>query len=227
MKTLPENKYLLDDASQLIQKKFKAIRQHPLMPSVGAYNLSISHQYKFIWFRVAKVGTRTILGHFKNNGVTLDVDHASWIHFPVNEYKDYYKFAFVRNPWDRLASCWRNKVLEQNFFEFEPIEYEKMKSFENFVKYISEVNVESFDRHIRPQTSLIDINALDFLGRMENFDKDACNVFSSLGMPEHKIIPANVTSNSKNYQKYYSDELAEIVQKIYQKDIQVFGYKFD
>ncbi len=37
------------------------------------YNLTISHHYRFVWFRVAKVGTRTILEHFKASDVPLDV----------------------------------------------------------------------------------------------------------------------------------------------------------
>jgi len=29
-----------------------------------------------------------------------------------NEYKDYFKFGFVRNPWDRLASCYVSRDIK-------------------------------------------------------------------------------------------------------------------
>ena len=39
--------------------------------SSHAYNLTISHEYRLMWFRVAKVGTRTILEHLRKSGVPL------------------------------------------------------------------------------------------------------------------------------------------------------------
>ncbi len=65
-----------------------------------------------MWFRVAKVGTRTILGHFDRHDVALDVNHAMRLRYPVELFEDYFKFAFVRHPLGRFVSAWRNKVVE-------------------------------------------------------------------------------------------------------------------
>ncbi len=198
----------------------------PFIPSIGSYNITISHEHKFMWYRVAKVGTRTILNHLKESDVGLDVEHASWLHYPVNSFGSYFKFAFIRNPWDRLSSCWRDKVIKNNMFRFDYSEHERMKIFENFVDFVSGLNIDKCNRHLRSQSALIDLNMVDCLGRMETFDDNAKYIFRRLGLPEKEIVRKNVTSNKKAYQEYYSDHLAEKVAQIYRKDIQIFGYQF-
>lgn len=209
-----------------MQDLYKLINKLPFIPSEGCYNLTISHERKFIWFRVAKVGTRTILNHLRNNKVFLDVEHASFIHYSVNRYKDYFKFALVRNPWDRLVSCWQNKVVKSNLYKFDDTELKKMKSFECFVEYVSNLNIEKCDRHLRLQSSLIDINNIDYLGRMETFDFDVNYIFQKLGINTSEVVAKNVTLYKKPYQEYYTDDLIEKVAYIYQKDIQIFGYQY-
>ena len=111
MKTLPGQPERLDRNSRISQFLLEKVAQIPLLPAPGTYNLTISHAKKFLWYRVAKVGTRTILHHLKKQNVSLDVEHASFIRYTPSLYHDYFKFAFVRNPWDRVVSCWAEKIL--------------------------------------------------------------------------------------------------------------------
>jgi len=201
----------------------------PLLPTSSRYNLTVSHSQKFVWYRVAKVGTRTIFNHLKDSDVPLDVEHASWLHYPVKSFNDYFKFAFVRNPWDRVVSCWRNKVshnANKNFFLLPDSEAEKLQTFEGFVNFLTTVDIENCDRHIRSQSALIDLNSVDFIGRMETFEADASYVFQKLKLPEKEMVSQNVTSHETSYKKYYSGELASKVAEIYRKDIQMFRYDF-
>ncbi len=225
MRTLRSKPNRLDTRSEMMQRLFRTLRKAPFMPSAERYNMTISHQRKFIWFRVAKVGTRTIPNHLKECEVHLDVDEGSWLHYPVNSFDDYFKFAFVRNPWDRLASCWRNKVVDRNYFHFDDSEYEKMKTFENFVAYVSDLNIDDCDRHLRSQSVLIDLSMIDYLGRMETFGEDANHIFQRLGLPEKDILRKNTSSNEQGYQDCYNKHLIEKVAQIYQRDIQIFGYQ--
>ncbi|MGD9799699.1 MAG: sulfotransferase family 2 domain-containing protein, partial [Parvularculaceae bacterium] len=87
------------------QLPFRAINALPILPSQRRYNLTISSERKFIWFRVAIVGTRTILHALKNANAPLDAREESHLYLFPNLQRDYFKFAFVRNPWDRLVSC--------------------------------------------------------------------------------------------------------------------------
>ena len=226
MRTKPGKPDRLYKTSKLEQKLYKVVHKIPLMPSAGRYNLTLCHEKKFIWFRVAKVGSRTILNHLLDNGVHLDVEHGRKLRYPVNHFHDYFKFAFVRNPWDRLVSCWNNKVIDSNLFRFDEAELEKMRNFENFVGYVGSINVDTCNRHLRSQNSVIDLNNIDYLGRMETFADDLQYIFQRLELDTTAIKSRNVTSDRKPYQQYYSSELAEQVARIYRKDVQIFGYRF-
>jgi hypothetical protein len=226
MRTIPGKPDRLDKRSKAAQKFYKVICMAPFMPSAGRYNITVCHEKKFIWFRVAKVGSRTIFNHLKESGVHLDVEHGRLLRYPLKPFDDYFKFSFVRNPWDRLVSCWQNKVIDSNLFRFDESELGKMRHFENFVAYAAQLNVDTCNRHLRSQSSLIDLNNIDYLGRMETYADDVNYIFSRLGLNNRAIVPRNVTADRKPYQEYYSGELAEKVSRIYRQDVQIFGYRF-
>ena len=149
-----------------------------------------------------------------------------FVHYPINLYRDYFKFAFVRNPWDRLVSAWLNKVVDCNYFGFNESDLEKMGSFGNFVDYVSTLDIENCDLHLRLQCRLIDINHIDYLGRYESFSLDLTKVFEVLGIDQKDFVRRNASQKRKSYQEYYNERLIEKVSQIYRKDIQVFGYEY-
>ncbi len=227
MKTIPGKPGRLDKKSKTVQRLYKLINKVPFIPSAGRYKLTVSHSRKFIWFRVPKAGSSTILSHLRESDVHLDMERAGRIHYPVKLYKDYFKFAFVRNPWARLVSCWQNKVIDSNVeFDFEETELKRMQHFEAFVDFVASLDIDKCNSHLRSQTALIDLNNIDYLGRMETFGDDVNHIFRRLGLNEKEVVPRNVTANKKPYQDYYSRELAAKVSQIYRKDIQIFGYRF-
>jgi hypothetical protein len=187
----------------------------PLIPSEHRYHLTLCHGKRFMWFRVAKVGTRTIFRLLTEAGVTLDAEHAMSCHYPVNRYRDYFKFAFVRNPWDRLVSCWHSKVVEENYFKFSEEKLLKTQNFADFVDYVAALDASRLDNHLRPQSALIDLNNIDYLGRFEN-----------LGLNLQTIPQENASQNRRDYREYYDEELKQKVARIYQKDLRIFGYMF-
>ncbi len=202
------------------------IRSIPYIPSNERYNITICHEKKFVWFRVAKVGTRTIFNVFEQAKINLDVEHAMSCHYPTNLYKRYFKFAFVRNPWDRLVSCWRNKVVDSNYYNFSNDRLLEMQTFKSFVDFVENENIENCDHHIRLQSKLIDLNSVDFIGRCENFNEDFSKVTEVIGIELMKIDCKNVSQNRSDYRHYYNESLKDKVAKIYRKDINVFQYDF-
>ncbi len=226
VKTDEEFSSKLSLPSLLYQKSSHFFTKMSFYPSNVRYALTISQEKKFIFFRVAKVGTRTILHLFKNANVELTAAHPYDCHYPVNKYKEYFKFAFVRNPWDRLVSCWLNKVVRSNLYHFSAEMLPRMQEFENFVDYVVEnMDLECGDLHLRFQSKLIDFNHIDYLGRFENFTADLEEVLDILGI-EGVIEKKGASPGRKGYREYYTDSTKDKVYKLYKRDIKIFNYEF-
>lgn len=226
MKTTLKNPSALTIPSRIAQKAIRVAVAVPFLPSARRYDLTISHSYKFIWFRVPKVGTQTILNRLADDKVKLDVDSPYGVHYFPKLYKDYFKFAFVRNPWDRIVSAWHNKVVDRNFYKFDEGLHRDLQSFPNFIDWVESLDIEKADIHLRPQSSMIDLENCDYLGRMETFEQDLEDVFQRLDLPNKSRKIINLTAGRKSYQEYYNDDLMQRVEKIYSKDIQIFGYRY-
>ncbi len=196
------------------------------VPSSCKYNLTICDAPKFIWFRNAKVGTRSIFQAFDDANVQLIAESPSNCYYSPDIYNDYFKFAFVRNPWDRFVSGWLGKVVKNNMFNFAPSTLKEMQQFENFVSYYAGFDLDTCDRHFRRQSKLIDINEIDFIGRMESFNEDLQEVFQILELPDIPIPVKNKSSRTSSYHTYYTDDTKNIVSDMYRKDIQLFGYTY-
>lgn len=144
----------LTDESKSDQEKWKIFwEENKTVPSTNRYNLSICDNPKFIWFRNAKVATRSTFNVFEDAGLEFVADSAFKCHYPPQAYKDYFKFAFVRNPWDRFVSGWLNKVIRKNAFKLAPDLYEELQEFDRFVTYCSKFNLDTWNSHFRRQSA--------------------------------------------------------------------------
>ncbi len=190
------------------------------------YNLTISPADRFVWFRNAKVGTRTILG-FLDEHDPEGLMVLSRVPYPTADYADYFKFGFVRHPLDRFISSWQNKVCDTNHFGFSRAERERMQTIETFAAWVAEQDLDDLavtDRHVLRQSRLVDLGQVDFVGRMETFAADFAAVCERIGVswsePErrNRSEPSGVTSNTA------SQELRSIVEEAYRVDYQIFGY---
>jgi len=208
------------------QKALRVVSRASTLASPVDYNITTSAERKFLWFRVAKVGTRTIFARMNDQGVNFDLESPFRIRYSPRAHADYFKFGFVRNPWDRIVSCWHNKVCEQNYFRFSEDEYRKMQDFPRFVDWAADVGVHGRNAHIIAQSRLIDLNNCDYIGRMETFEEDLAHVFQSIGLENTSRVTRNQTKTRKSYGEYYDRQLIDKVADIYRKDIQVFGYEY-
>ncbi|MCB0895172.1 MAG: sulfotransferase family 2 domain-containing protein [Nocardioides sp.] len=198
-------------------------RSGELSPS--AYNLTISHAHRFMWFRVAKVATRTLLGYFEDHGVALDVDHAYRMRYPTALFADYFKFGFVRHPLPRFVSTWQDKVVNANYFDLDDDVLGRVRERpEAFAAWVADQDLTVADQHLALQTRLIDLTQVDFLGRLETFDADFALVCRRLGLPVAAAAPRHRTATARTPEMLGSAELQSAVADLYRLDYQVLGY---
>lgn len=214
----PSQRY--QDVSRRLNERFTAF------PSMAQYNLTLCHQKRFIWFRVAKVCTRTVLATLDSAGVVLDAVHPFNCHYPERLFADYFKFAFVRNPWDRLVSCWKNKIFDSNYFDLSDEKRRQLGDFSEFVSFVEQRDLSLGDPHLRLQSKLIDLNNLDFLGRFERFDEDFTLVMRKIGLDGVTASVRNRSNPRMPYRSVYDDDLKARVGLLYRRDIDFFGYDF-
>lgn len=143
---------------------------------------------------------------------------------PKDKFNNYFKFAFVRNPWDRMVSefSWDSNW-NKGDGRFSR-SYFRKKVFELFAKYKKDSLTA---KHYIPQSKFIvedDQVLVDFVGKYENLEQDWANLCNKLGI--NKDLPERMTSERKEYHKYYDSNTKKIISKIYARDIEIFNYKF-
>lgn len=184
------------------------------------YNVTCNDEHEFVWFRVAKVGTSTII-HLLRNQLGVNVTRASSGPYSSEKYRGYFKFAFVRNPWDRVVSLYFNKVAPGTYCEGT-----QSLTFEQFVDWLAQQDLTKIDAHAKLQALLIPVDELDFIGRFETFSKDVQYVLGRLGLSKVSIPKHNPSSHA-HYSRYYDDRTRELVRQLYREDIERFGYTFE
>lgn len=192
-------------------------------------NLTIGRDPEFVWYRVAKVGTRSIVAALHEHDVDFIADHPYAVRVPPSLTNGFFRFAFVRDPRARLVSCWREKICETDKLRApgaRPLglsveERASLREFGDFVQYVVRQDPATCDHHFRPQTRLVDVERVDFVGRFENFDHDLRIVFEQLGIPAQ--VPHANRSSSTKLDPYTPSLLAQ-VEEYYADDLQTFSY---
>ena len=181
--------------------------------------MSYNYKYKALWYRVPKVASRTINQHFIDHTPTSQYIYSSEVGYFPSMFSQYYKFAFTRQPFDRFISGWKNKVLEMNYYNFPAKEWETMKKLENFIAWVETLDLEKCDEHLRAQYTLIDVDHVDFVGKLENFDMDFKKVADAISLPIHEVYKKN-RSNPKS--DSVPTELRHRIDLLYKKDNELF-----
>ena len=155
------------------------------------------------------------------------------------QYENYFKFAFVRNPWDRLVSCHSQKLgpngpglklPTENDIELYP-----GMPFAEFVEAVHEIPDTEANPHFQSQHEVIcgpgkDRTILaDFVGRFENLRADFDVVARHIGGAQNLELPHILRSQRRQgraYTQFYDSRLRDLVQERYQEDIEIFGYSY-
>lgn len=205
----------------------------------------ISHRHKFIFFAVPKTATHAIRealrehcgpddweqqvlfgkqylpipelaaighGHISTREIRPHLDPEVW--------SEYFKFGFVRNPYDRFVStCFFLNRGNPNF----------ATSAVGFMK--DRLPRQRFQQRIlvQPQfRQLTDSDAkleLDFTGRYEQLQQSYDSICERIGIPSTELGKKNVSEHS-SFVEYYDDDLQQLVGEYYAEDLRIFSYGF-
>lgn len=175
---------------------------------------------KALWYRVPKVASRTITN-------TLEEELPGQYYYGGREiclsddYLDaHYKFGFTRNPVKRLESLWRQKVLDVNGMGVSEAVREQLRDFDHFIDWVAEHDLNTCDPHFRKQTALLDVNRMDFIGKLEQFDEDWATVAKRLGLHMPKRMQRR--NPSKSISNPISPAQAQRIARLYEADFNAF-----
>jgi hypothetical protein len=146
------------------------------------------------------------------------------------QFDDYFKFTFVRNPWDRTAS----------FYRF--LGYDRRCSFPRFVDRHLPDQMEKKAWFLCPQAEYLHDGdhrlLVDFVGRFENLAGDFAAACARMGLAGASLPHVN---NSKKrtsdlsrwlrrrvlpYRDMYDDRSRKRVGQLYEADVDAFEYTF-
>ena len=138
------------------------------------------------------------------------------------QYKSYFKFSIVRNPWSRAFSWYKNVIRDDIHLKNYGIT--KETPFKEFLIHFAG------RRMLKPQVYwLKDFNGklgMDYIGHFENLQEDIHKIFERLKINETSL-PHLLKGSSDDYRNFYDDESHNIITDIYREDIKTFGYKFE
>ena len=188
-------------------------------------------KYQSIFIHVPKCAGISVLSFFE----CVYPEHIPYQYFQEKDperFDRYFKFAIVRNPWDRLVSAYtylkRGGITDEDKAWSESI-LAQFPDFDAFVKgWITPENILT-EIHFVPQHQFIcndsDEVMMDFVARFETLSTDLEQVKQRLDI-QSGIRHLNY-SKKRPYQDYYSPETVAIVSEVYKKDIELFGYQFE
>lgn len=144
---------------------------------------------------------------------------------------DYFKFSFVRNPWDRTVSM----LKYQDHFG---IKHDEKFDFSEYMnKHGHPVTLEHDYRFYEYQDLLgkkhtphnVYLNILDepldFIGRFETLEKDTAFIKKKLNIKDPFAFHED-KSDRKEYQDYFDQGDKDFISNLYKKDIEEFGFTF-
>jgi hypothetical protein len=221
----------------------------------------IDFKYKYIYIHIPKTAGIFIEELLHNDSCIFDLvdpialfghtikglDHKGSEHFSLDEIYNlkilsrrqidtFYKFGFVRNPWDRMISeifflryfaPWFGQKFSDQF---------SSGDIANIIKYscidYARRPLGIWGEHMVPQMNFLQKNSpnfgLNFLGRFENLNEDLNKIISVLNLETNFPIesPHINASQHEHYTKYYTEETIDLVYQVYKDDVNLLKYEY-
>ncbi len=147
-----------------------------------------------------------------NNRLTVSID----------QYKSYFKFTIVRNPWTRAYSWYKNCMRDPNHrARFGLNDGTSLNDF--LSKHIGR-------GALRPQISWIrDFDGripMDYIARFESLEVDFQRVCEALRISQ-VTLPHDRKGSRVNYRRHFDKRSIDLIREVYKAEINLFDYSFE
>ena len=202
----------------------------------GKCRVAIWHQHRLLYLRLPKCGNSSIVAALPNPELRR-LRPASL----SGSFEDWTTFTFVRNPWSRLVSTYRQKVatgattsrLKEGVFEGfreSGIPVYSGIPFAEFCEMVCSFPDQATEKHLQSQSCVLihkGAAVVKNVGRVETINEDWRRIAESVGISLE--LPRLNVSNAEytHYREYYRDSrLVNLVGDRYANDVANFGYDF-
>lgn len=217
----------------------------------------VCHKLKLLYYPVAKVASssirRYIFEHeYSHPEMAAEEREGAFVSFqfpriPQKEVPKYVRdgyttFTVVRNPYERVCSCYRDKILgsvkrghlHKGFQRYNklasiPIFTEEMP-FISFLRKIAWIPDFASDAHFRSQVTFIPHAGnqilVDHVLKMEEFDIGFSDLVKKLGLPEWKPSRVNRTHPQESLLKSHPDTVP-LIRRRYRRCFRILPYGLD
>lgn len=206
----------------------------------------IDHENEIIFIHIPRTGGTSIENALLGSDF-WNVDHRNKhasCHIAKEEYSeywdDYFKFTFVRNPWDRHVSMLKHEKFyygETQNFGNGKLDMTKLEQYiskfgkppttiEFDYRFFERNDIEKFG--IIPKgiyTNYIG-KEMDYIGRFENLQGDFNSITKELGIAKRELPKSGASKKRKPYTDYYDDGTRDLINSMYEFDIAKFNYTF-
>lgn len=205
----------------------------------------VSHLHRYIFVAMPKTGTHSVRQALREHLGPDDIEQVGLFvnkrfpyedlaairhgHFGIAQVRPYlgddvvdryFKFSFVRNPFDRFVSYCAFMTRQHGAFERDPQATMRKILFE--LRPMDHV-------HFQPQyTLLVDADgalAMDMIGRVETMQASYDAICERIGIPSRALDKVN-SSKRGDYREYYDQTLIDSVAELYRRDLELFDYSF-
>lgn len=156
--------------------------------------------------------------------------------YAIDDYKQYFSFGFVRNPWDRLVSyyfylCQKDDAIDNanyNRDQVESIGFNKWLINSRMLLFGDDhpdVNINKM-KSAQARSQMWWLKGCNFIGKYEHLEEDLNEAAYWGGFKIKNPLPALNLTIHKNYTEYYDQCSIDFVKKYFEEEIDRFGYRF-